>query len=85
MDSKEYLKRKTKKTVEVKKIGNAFAAALKNYDQATGEELAPTVVAISLGDLMKQRAEKQAELAELDELIADLKQIDRGGLAPKEG
>ena len=75
---KDYKVRKEQGMVQLLKIGQGAAFAQRRFDPATGKELEPEIVSINLELLRKQRDEVAANLASLDEFIADVEAVILG-------
>lgn len=72
MDVRLYKTLKEKGLIKIVKVGNSCAYELTKFDPSTGEVSTPEVGALSKEQIQAQRAELQAQITALDELLADL-------------
>lgn len=68
-----YRKRKALGTVVVARANADHVIIARQFDPESGSEVTPHQESVSIAELEQQRAQLAETLAELDELIADLK------------
>jgi len=72
----DYLDKKEKGLIALAKIGNAYAMSVAQFDSNTGEAIDPQIVGISLAQLEEQRESRLKDVADIDNMITDLKSLD---------
>ena len=75
IDVKSYLQKKEKGLAEVVKAGGGYAIAFKKFSPEDGSQLEPEIQAISVDELNKQKADLQAQIKDIDAVLADIKTL----------
>ena len=75
MDITKYIDRKVDGRAEVIKAGGGYALAFKKWNVNTGEAEEPEIEAVSVEELKKQKSDLQSQIADIDELLADITAI----------
>lgn len=72
-----YRQRKQAKTITLAKHNDAYMLILRRFDPDTGQEIMPEQVAVDLAQFEKRRAALLDEIAQIDEIVADLRATKR--------
>ena len=75
MDISKYIERKEDGRAEVIKAGGGFALAFKKWSADTGIAEEPEIEAVNVEELEKQKADLQDQIADIDQLLADITAI----------
>jgi spore cortex formation protein SpoVR/YcgB (stage V sporulation) len=74
---KNYSTNKTRGLVEIVKAGGGYALAKKQYSSETGELQEPIITSVDVDKLNDRKTELQNEIAQIDEIIADIQSISK--------
>ena len=75
MDVVKYLEKKKGGLVEIVKAAGGYALAFKRFDPETGKPQEPKIQPVSIAALESKKAELEAEIADINELMADIKAV----------
>lgn len=73
IDVTNYISKKEEGTAEVVVAGGGVAVAFKKWNEDTGELKKPEIQAIDTEELEKEKVVLQQKIADIDQLIADIK------------
>ena len=68
-----YLVKKKKGLAKLKKIGSTFVLTVIQFDKDTGKKKDPIFFNLRKEDLEKRKAEYEAEVADIDAILTDMK------------
>lgn len=71
----KYIDLKSSSNLVVAKIGSAFVVSAKRYNPETGAAQSDELIAVDLNQLLEQKIRLEADLANLNALIADLQKL----------
>lgn len=72
VSAEQYSDKKAKGLVTVVKVGAAYAMVVKKFNGETGEEMPAEVFAVDSAQLESQKATLQAQITQIDIMLADL-------------
>lgn len=75
IDLKNYKTKKDQGLMAVAKVGDACAIYSKRFSQENGSEDTPVVVAIDVASLQDARARLQAQIQDINDVLADIEAL----------
>jgi len=75
IDIKNYLDKKARGLATLTKIMGGYAIAFQKFSPEDGSQLEPEIQAISVDELNKQKADLQAQIEDIDAVLADIEAL----------